>query len=117
MSLHISNIRYGGHGAAGLSRTLSKNLGLSKKKKEAKSTTTGTFDDTTVRYGDTIRLYSKSQYVQGGIGGYVGYYCKAKNSRLGSNRRNGPYVAIPPFDATKQHLFMPSCFQVFIDIL
>eukprot|EP00615_Pteridomonas_danica_P002364 CAMPEP_0114333802 /NCGR_PEP_ID=MMETSP0101-20121206/3986_1 /TAXON_ID=38822 ORGANISM="Pteridomonas danica, Strain PT" /NCGR_SAMPLE_ID=MMETSP0101 /ASSEMBLY_ACC=CAM_ASM_000211 /LENGTH=489 /DNA_ID=CAMNT_0001464919 /DNA_START=13 /DNA_END=1479 /DNA_ORIENTATION=- len=108
-----SNPRYGGHGAAGLSRSQSKNLGL--ESNNSLSTSNNINDeDTTVRYGDTIRLYSKSQYVQGGVnsGGYVGYYCKARNNRLGSNRRNGPYVAIPPFDATKQHLFMPSCFQV-----
>jgi hypothetical protein len=113
-----TNPKYGGHGAAGLSRTLSKNLGLDSSNKSSAANDSKSprkiFDDTVVRYGDTIRLYSKSQYAQGGKGGYVGYYCKAKNSRLGSNRRNGPYVAIPPFDPTKQHLFMPSCFQVIL---
>jgi len=62
-------------------------------------------DDPIVRYGATIRLYTVSAYTPGQKGGYVGYYRKSRA------RRAGPFVAIPPFDLSSEHMFKPACFQ------
>ena len=63
-------------------------------------------EDDIVRYGSIIRLYATSQYADG-KGGYVGYYKKSRPPR-----GVWQYVAIPPFDGARQHLFSPSCFTV-----
>jgi len=71
----------------------------------------GSYDDeeSIVRYGSMLRLYAASQYAP--KGGYVGYYQKSQKPQR-ALRGNGPYVAIPPFDASMQHQFSPSCFTV-----
>jgi hypothetical protein len=79
--------------------------------------------ETAIRYGDTIRLYTVSRYTVAALGGgYVGYYLRGGPAMLTADghvakdaarsKKGRLMVAVPPVGQEQRHLFAESSFEV-----